>query len=45
MEQDEDLIITQETIRLLKQLSPRKAVVEGMTETDSAKCTCKEIAS
>ena len=45
MEQDEDLVITQETIKLLKQFSPRKAVVEGMIETDSAKCAYKEIAS
>lgn len=45
MEQDEDLAITQETIKLLKQFRPRKVVVEGMIETDSANCTCKEIAS
>jgi len=45
MEQDGDLVITQETIKLVKQFSPRKGVVEGMIETDSAKCTCKEIAS
>ena len=45
MKQDEDLEITQETIKLLEQFSPRKAVTGGMIETDSAKCPCKEIAS
>ena len=45
MKQDEDLVVTQETIKLLKQFNPRKAVVEGKIETDSAKCTCKEIAA